>query len=128
ITAPGAATDQFTAEYLYIDPNSSYDVTLHDPTIDHLSRCEYWTLNRNLGASNVTVSLGWNASSCGVTTLADLKVCRWDVGTTKWKDMGNAGTTGNTTAGTVTSTLASTIFGAFTLGSNTAANPLPIEL
>ncbi|MBL0259266.1 MAG: hypothetical protein IPQ03_17730 [Bacteroidetes bacterium] len=44
ISAPPLATDQFTAEYISEDPNQYYDVTRHDPSIDHVSRCEYWNL------------------------------------------------------------------------------------
>jgi hypothetical protein len=127
ISAPSNTAHHFTAEYFQVDPNTSYDVTLKDATLDHISRCEYWIIDRTNGASNVNVRLSWHPStSCGVTVLSDLAVSRWDG--SMWKDHGNGGTTGNTTSGTVITSAAVTSFSPFTLASRTLANPLPIEL
>ena len=128
ISAPAVSTDNFTAQYFLTDPSPSYTHTSKDATIDHVGRCEYWILNRTGGSSNVNVTLSWNSTSCGVTNLADLLVARWDAGTNTWKNQGNGGTTGNTTAGTVISGSLVTSFSPFTLGSSTGNNPLPIEL
>lgn len=49
-------------------------------------------------------------------------------GTNYWKNHGNGGTTGNTTAGTVVTSAAVTSFSPFTLSSRTTNNSLPIEL
>lgn len=125
ITAPSVVSDHFTAEYFDSNPHPTYDNTLKDITIDHLSICEHWIINRTNGTSNVSVDLSWNTPrSCGVTTLADLLVARWDG--TMWKDHGNGGTTGNTTTGTIVTLGAVTAFSPFTLGSVTVLNPLPI--
>ncbi len=126
ITAPTNVAHHFTAEYFQTDPNPSYDVTSKVASLDHLSRCEYWILDRTNGASNVFVSLSWNDRSCGVTTLADLRVARWDG--TQWQNHGNGLTTGTTASGTVRSSAAVTSFSPFTLSSTTVNNPLPIEL
>jgi hypothetical protein len=126
ITAPGNTAHHFTAEYFQVDPNPSYDVTLKVASLDHLSRCEYWILDRTNGASNVFVTLSWNDRSCGVTTLADLRVARWDG--TQWQNHGNGLATGTTAAGTVRSSAAVTSFSPFTLSSVSLNNPLPIEL
>jgi hypothetical protein len=128
ISAPVSATDNFTAEYLYTDPSPSFTHTSKDVSIDHISRCEYWNLNRTGGSSIVNVTLSWNVNSCGVNSLPDLTVARWDAGQVKWKDQGNGGTTGNTIAGTLITSAPVTVFSPFTLGSKTALNPLPIEL
>jgi hypothetical protein len=85
-------------------------------------------LNRTNGTSNVNVTLSWNLASCGVSVLPDLKVSVWDAVTAKWKDLGNGSTSGNSSGGTITSSIASTIYGPFTFGSVSAANALPIEL
>ncbi len=45
-----------------------------------------------------------------------------------WKDHGNGGTTGNTTAGTIVTSAAVSSFSPFTLASVSLINPLPIEL
>ena len=128
ITAPSIATDHFTAQYFLADPSPPYTYSSKDATIDHISRCEYWILNRTGGSSNVSVTLTWNSTSCGVTNLSDLIVARWDAGQVKWKDEGNGGTTGNTTVGTIVSVAPVTNFSPFTLASRTSFNPLPIEL
>ncbi|MBP6403412.1 MAG: hypothetical protein KA492_12845 [Bacteroidia bacterium] len=128
MTAPASATDQFMAEYQHIDPVSIGNVNSLDPGLNHVSRCEYWTLNRMNGISKVNVTISWSSNSCGVTTIGDLRVARWDVASTKWKDHGNNGTTGNATSGTVLSTTQPTTYGTFTLGSSTNNNPLPVEL
>ena len=76
----------------------------------------------------MSVSLTWDAPSCGVTNLSDLVVARWDAGQTKWKDEGNGGTSGSMVSGTIISSAPVTLFSPFTLASRTSANPLPIEL
>lgn len=126
ISAPAAGTDQFTAEYFQVSPNIPYSTWSLEPTLHHVSECEYWMLNRTTGASDVAVTLSWDVRSCGVTFLSDLRVARWDG--TQWTDKGNGGTTGNTTAGTVISAAPVTGFGPFTLASTSSANPLPVEL
>lgn len=128
MSSPTSSTDQFMAEYQHIDPISIGNVNSLDPGLNHVSRCEYWTLNRMNGASKVTVTISWNTNSCGVTALGDLRVARWDVASNKWKDHGNNGTSGNSTSGTVQSTTQPTVYGFFTLGSSTTNNPLPVEL
>lgn len=123
-----SGSETFTAEYFHADPDAvPYDVTLKDATLDDIGRCEYWILNR-AGAVNASVSLSWNTYSCGVTSLPDLAVARWD-GTT-WKDEGNTATTGapDPSTGTVTSGVINS-FSPFTLASRAiGVNPLPIEL
>jgi hypothetical protein len=126
ISAPASSTDQFTAEYFAASPNSLYNVSSKDASLDHISICEYWTLARTGGSSGVSVGLGWDNRSCGVTSLPDLRIARWNG--TQWKDHGNGGTTGNTTAGTISSSSALSSFGPFTLSSISTTNPLPIEL
>jgi hypothetical protein len=126
ISAPAVTTDNFTARYILADPSPSFTHTLKDASIDHIGRCEYWVLDRTGGTSNVSVTLSWNTTSCGVTNLADLLVARWNGAL--WRNEGNGGTSGNTTTGTIISGSPVTDFSPFTLASATAANPLPIEL
>lgn len=126
MSAPAVNTNQFKAEYFQTDPNALYPVTSKDISLNHISQCEYWILDRTVGSSNVTVRLSWDARSCGVTNLNDLRVAGWDGA--QWKDHGNGGTTGTMTVGTVVSSAAITSFGPFTLSSTTTENPLPIEL
>lgn len=130
ISAPSLTTDQFTAEYYDTNPGSSYNASLKDATIDHISGCEYWMLDRTTGTSTVSVSLTWDSPrSCGVTNVADLIVAHWDpnLATPIWKDMGGT-PSGTTTSGTVITTSAVSSFSPFTLASSTGFNPLPVEL
>lgn len=130
-----SASETFTAEYFRANPNAPAnpapcnpcDTSSHDVSLNHLSGCEYWILDR-AGAANAKVTLSWDAPCGGVTTLANLSVARWD-GTT-WRDHGNGGTTGGTSplTGTVISSAAVTSFSPFTLGSTASDNPLPIGL
>jgi hypothetical protein len=126
ISAPGLVTDEFTAEYIQASPNGTYSVGSLDGTLNHVSQCEYWMLDRTTGTSNVTVNLSWDTRSCGVTNLGDLRVAGWNG--TQWVNKGNGGTTGTTTAGTVVSSPVVTVFGPFTLGSFSSQNTLPVEL
>ncbi len=130
ITAPTDVSDHFTAEYFPINPDSvlpiPYDRAALEGSLDHVSACEYWILDRTGGSSDVAVTLSWDDRSCSVTNLADLRVSRWDGAL--WRDHGNGGVTGNTTAGTIVSVGAVTSFSPFTLASITAQNPLPVEL
>ncbi len=128
ISAPSITTDQFIAQYSGADPNQYYDVGSREQTIDHVSRCEFWSLLRSAGTSQVNVILSWNSANCGVSIPTDLGVGRWDNTGSIWKDYGNGGITGNTTAGTVSSLSLLDSFGPFALISTSTANPLPIEL
>ncbi|MEP7168904.1 MAG: T9SS type A sorting domain-containing protein, partial [Bacteroidota bacterium] len=126
ISAPTFSSDEFTAQYVAANPDPFYSVYSKDLSLDHLSTCEYWKLDRINGTSDVNVTLSWDTNSCGVNYLADLRVAQWNG--TMWKDFGNSGTTGTTSSGTVTSAIAVTTYGPFTLGSPTTNNPLPVGL
>jgi len=124
------------AEYF---PISAYTWGIpSEPTINHLSQCEYWTIDRSAGAASPVVQLTWLApNSCGVTLLTDLRVARWDNAASIWRDRGNGGatgTTGPTASGTIPTAAIQTLFNAspgptpWTLASITSENPLPISL
>ena len=128
MSGPSLSTDNFRAQYFnYSADNDGYNVTSIASTIDHVSGCEYWILNRTGGTSSAFVTLSWDSPrSCGVTSLSDLIVAKWDGAV--WRDYGQSTYTGNFTAGTVISSSAIPSFSPFTLGSGTPDNPLPIEL
>jgi hypothetical protein len=128
ISAPGNATYFFTAEYFNADPNAvGYTATALGTGLNHVSRCEYWSLLRSAGASNETVTLYWDTPrSCGVTDPGEIRVAGWSG--TQWTSWGNGTNNGNVTAGNETSSMNVSTFTAFTLASSTANNPLPIRL
>jgi hypothetical protein len=125
---PSNTTHHFTCRHFDIDPNvPGYDTALHVPSIDHVSACEYWILDRTNGTSNVTVDLSYDTPrSCTVDAPADLLVARWDGA--QWQNQGNGGNPGILGFGSVISNGAVTSFSPFTLASITAQNPLPVEL
>ena len=128
ITAPGNATDGFTAQYF----DAAY-ATL-TPVIapnSYVSSVEHWILDRTTGASNVSVTLYWeNGTRSGINTFStDLHVARFDGAS--WQDHGSGAMTGSAAAGTITTAAAVTAFSPFTFASITPdilINPLPIEL
>ena len=118
-------TDAFIAEYF---PVNAYSVGIPmEPTIDHISQCEYWTIGRSAGTADATVQLTWEApASCGVSLLADLIVARWDGAI--WRNRGNGGAAGTFAAGTIPTAAIQTLFSPWTLASISSLNPLPITL
>ncbi len=122
----GAAStsDVFLAEYFYQNPQAVYGNVV-DPSLDHISSCEYWTLDQLNGNSQKKVTLSWSTNSCGVSGMSDLRVARYNGAL--WYNEGASASSGTNSAGTVTSNT-TTGFGPFTLASTTSLNPLPIEL
>ncbi|MDN3654295.1 T9SS type A sorting domain-containing protein [Ferruginibacter paludis] len=127
VTAPALATDAFSAEYFHQTVQSAgLDTIQHDATINHLSRMEYWLLNRTAGTATPKVTLYWKAPRSGtVDAISNLKVARWNGAA--WKDEGNGFTTGTVTEGTVQSLSGITNFSPFTIASGTTDNPLPVK-
>jgi len=113
ISAPASSSDAFTGQYF--KSNQSLGSTL-DTGIANLSTCEYWTLNQTAGADNVSVTLGWNSSSCNaLSTVSNMRVAEYKTSTSKWTDEGGINATGNQTSGTITSNAALTSYGSLTL-------------
>lgn len=123
ISAPALNTDHFTASYTNACPHPTYDTTSHSTAITNINANEFWVLNRTGGSSNVAVTLSWDTRSGPIVNLPNLLVARWNG--TQWVSEGNAGTTGNSTAGTIVSNTV-TNFSPFTLA-NTGAVPLNFQ-
>ncbi len=127
ITAPSAIAT-FRAEFFRSNPTSG----TFGGGITQISACEFWDLTKTGGgAANARVILSWEPQSpCGsspvyVTNPATLVVAHLVGGT--WVNEGNSATTGDATAGTVTSANNVNVFSPFTLGSTSALdNPLPV--
>jgi hypothetical protein len=73
ISVPATST-QFTAEYFGVGQASG---SAKAATINTLSSCEYWTIQRNSGTATVTPTLNWNAN-CAVTNYSELTVAAWN--------------------------------------------------
>ncbi len=128
ISAPAVVTDVFTAQYFETNPGVIYDSTAKAITLDHISRSEYWTLDRTTGTSNVTVRLYYDTlrHSGRIIDRTELRVARWNG--TSWLNEGNGGTTGTDVAGTIVTAAPISSFSPFTLASTTARNTLPVQL
>lgn len=131
ISAPSSSSAEFKAEFFPTDPHlSGWNHSLKDATLDHISNCEYWILDRENTTNSVNVRLyydSYGTSSCsGVDNQPELAVTRWDG--TMWKDHGNGSWGGTTANGWVETSGVVTSFSPFTLASTTTNNPLPIEL
>lgn len=127
-TISGGASNAFTAEYFLGNPRELFGETV-EPTLDHVSACEYWMIDRSAGSPNAIVHLSWREpTSCDVTELSSLRVARWDDTGSIWRDRGNGGTTGDFSNGYVRSSASQTLFSPWTLASINNENPLPITL
>jgi len=128
ISAPTNITHAFRAEYFKAS-QAFGGVATYPVGIVTVSSCEYWLLDRIVGASNVNVTLSWNSPDCTgpyITDLTDLRVMRWNGAA--WVNQGNGGTTGTATTGTVITSAPITSFSPITLGSTSLDNPLPVQL
>ena len=128
--AGGAATDQFDAEYLRGNARLLGPIT--DPLINHVSGCDWWTLDRTNGTPTVDVTAYWSANNvCNgtyVDNLATLALVHFDG--TNWNSSSvgfNPPPNGTIAAGDITWP-AVTTFSPFALGSTSTDNPLPITI
>jgi len=130
ISGTTVATDAFNAEFIS-GSASNRPGGITASGLSHVSKCEYWTINRTAGSSSTNVTLSWNPSSiCNaaayVTQLSSLVVAHYG---TSWDSFGNnGGNTGTVSSGSVTWNGVTT-FSPFSLGSTSASeNPLPVKL
>lgn len=125
-TISGTASGAFQAEYF---PVSAYTFGIAmEPTLHHISDCEHWIIDRTAGSGNAVVELTWDTpESCGVTSLPDMRVARWDATLNLWQDRGG-NAVGTVLTGTVSTPVQQTLFSPWTLASTNGQNPLPITL
>ena len=108
--------------------------TSSDANIETISSNEYWRVSDGILTSSgatAIISLSWNGGSDVsnlITDLDSLRVMVWDDAGTHWDNLGGTSHSGNLSNGSLraTSTL-SFSEKIVTLGSTTAANPLPVE-
>ena len=131
ISAPSLIIDEFTAEY----KRSTAEVfPVTNVGINHVSRVDYWTLNRTGSTSSIDVTLYWTMESSGngsasyINLLNQLCIAYCDG--LNWVSLGGIGTYGASTpvAGSLTWSGLTNTFGPFSLASTTISNPLPINL
>lgn len=132
ISAPGNSTDAFTAEFIRSDAYLKGSISAIAKTngLYRVSRCEYWSLKRESGSSNVSVTLSWNSQSpCNSTYVTDpSKIVAAQFNGTQWGDLFGGTGVGTNTTGTVTWNGAQ-IYDFFSLGSmDFLENPLPLNV
>ncbi len=111
----------FRVQYL----RTPYGTYTQDGSLDHVSQCEYWNIDRPAGSGSVNIMLTWDSTrSCGVTDYNYLRVARWSG--SSWTNSG--GIPAGTNASGVITAAGISSFSPFTLASSTMANPLPVEL
>ncbi len=118
ISAPSTASDAFTAEYF--DEEQSQGNTM-DTSIDYISLCDYWKLDRTAGSSNVNVYLSWNSNDCPILDSIDLRVAVWNG--SQWKDLGQNSFTGNVSSGKIKNNTTISNYSYFTFAYRTTTLP-----
>jgi hypothetical protein len=85
ITAPTLSTDSFTGEY-FATPQTAGD-SLQIDSVQSISSCEYYTLQRNGATTSIVVpTISWNTNSCGIYDNEDPLLAGWDG--SRWVDLG----------------------------------------
>jgi hypothetical protein len=127
MSAPSTVTDNFSASFVADNPTSSgYDISSKAATLSKVYADGFWDIKRINGSSNVNLTLGYELPDGYITNQSSLRVAHWDGA--KWENLGNGGTTGNVTSGSVKTASPVSSFSPFTLASLDAANPLPVKL
>lgn len=134
-----SASETFTAQYFYTG-YASLAVTQIPNPLDHVSKTEYWNLDR-AGGANAKVQLFWEDASVsgGITKCSDLRIAHWcqpcNGGVGEWENNNDAVITTSvgcptptTESGNIITNAVVSSFSPFTLASSSEENPLPIEL
>lgn len=124
-SAPALPSSALLVAYVEGDPVAISNTASHDPSLVHVSDCEYWMVIPSAGAVSTQLTIDYDANSCGTALPADLRVGYYD-GTT-WKDQGNTALTGNAASGTVRSN-AFQANGPVSFATVSFSNVLPVEL
>lgn len=116
ITPSNTDETTWTANY----QNTAYGDLEVDPPLQVVSDVEYWNLDRS-GVANGTVTLWWDENSTiNTNDLSELSVAHYNNESSLWEDAGNSGTTGNSSAGSVSSSAEWNSYSPFTIGSSDA--------
>ncbi|UPT68649.1 MAG: hypothetical protein M0D57_08520 [Sphingobacteriales bacterium JAD_PAG50586_3] len=114
ISAPASTATIFTADYI---PSVQTAGSSADTSVTNLSTCEHWLLSRSGSSSNVNVTLSWNSTTCNRASALNMRVSGWSG--SSWTNHGNGARTGNSTAGTVTSSTNPSAYNVFALSNKT---------
>ena len=129
-----AITDEFTAEYMRVNPQSVYGTSYESP-FDHISYVEYWNLQKTAGSLSVPVNVTLSITQYSFAKVLNTAyVSRYNSSDMEWKNSGTLSRTAGTPVPPyITGTIESaplTQLGIFTLATTDpfATNPLPVKL
>ena len=126
ISAPATVTDTFQSCIILKHPNDDgYNVTSKDASIIQIAPYHYWTLNQISGMNSEAVTLGWSnpCVNAGIANLPGMVVARWNsISGPQWNNLGNSGTSGTASFGSVTQTGTTANYGVFALATTTPLN------
>ncbi|MEM9917578.1 MAG: hypothetical protein AAF990_05745 [Bacteroidota bacterium] len=90
------STDEYTIQYFNCPPPFGNNI---DPSLDHISGQEYWSIQKAPGTPDVNLSLFWSdAAARGINDLGSLAVAFYNTTLSQWVSLGNGGTTGSASA------------------------------
>ncbi|MBK9637883.1 MAG: hypothetical protein IPO63_08710 [Bacteroidetes bacterium] len=110
ISAPTSSSDAFMTTYFskpqYIGSNL-------DSSLYRVSSCNYWKIERIVGASNVNVKLYWDSMGCGLFDTLNMTVANWDG--SKWKNLGYSQILGDPNIGSIKNASSVNTYGYFSI-------------
>jgi hypothetical protein len=119
MTAPVGVTSRFRAEYKNQNPTSDgFNTNSKAGTLNNVSKTGYWYVQREIGATNVNLTLGFATNPYEqYPVITNLKVAEWSG--TQWDDKGLGSSSGNSALGTITNATALTYDGQFAIANVT---------
>jgi gliding motility-associated-like protein len=129
INSPADENDIFSSQYFYENTNIHYPINNMSGILEVVNDKEYWLLNREVGTSEVMITLSWEE---GLTDqdiykepLSDIRIVRWDETQQLWVNEGGAI---DPVSKTITTSVAVDELGIFTLGRTNGVAELPDDV
>ncbi len=112
ISGQTSTTDKFICRYYSV--GQSID-TLIDTSLNYISQCRYWYLNRLVGTSKVKATFPWNWNDCELNNPDQMRIAKWD--SSIWKNLDSISYTGNFESAAISPNDSLSRFGYFTFAS-----------
>jgi hypothetical protein len=112
ISGQTSTTDKFICRYYSV--GQSID-TLIDTSLNYISQCRYWYLNRLVGTSKVKATFPWNWNDCELNNPDQMRIAKWD--SSIWKNLDSISYTGNFESAVISPNDSLSRFGYFTFAS-----------
>jgi hypothetical protein len=134
ISSPSNSSDVFGAQF--IKEAQTYGDLL-DTSLNYISTCNYWKINRHTGAANVNLTFDWFQPSCDVFKIDSTYLIYWNG--SSWVNRSMFYTTGNDSVGAFSSSSSITSYGIFSFGNklnpvveyqmniDTTVNPVKVD-